>query len=232
MLTAGIDKARSMLDRLVEEGISWHMLSSKSALNIIAAVYGFWIPKGRNRGIERIAILSKGHASLALYTWLTVMGLLREDELESFSKIGSRLQAHPVRESVPGVVVSTGSLGQGLSIANGLALAGKMDGVDREVLVIMGDGELDEGQVWEAASTSSSNGLDNVIVVIDRNGLQHTGPTEKVKVKEPLADKWRAFGWHVVEVDNDALRIIEALERLAEVRGKPKAVIVRGAGIS
>ncbi len=213
--------------RLAEKGISWHMASSKSALNIIAAVYGLWIPIGTGKGIERLAILSKGHASLALYTWLAVMGILGEEELESFSRVGSRLQAHPVAEAVPGVIASTGSLGQGLSIANGLALAGRIDGVAREVVVIMGDGELDEGQVWEAASTASSNKLDNVIVVIDRNGLQHTGPTETIKRKEPLAERWKAFGWHVVEVDNDAVKIAETLERLSQVKGKPKAVIVR-----
>lgn len=219
--------ARHVISRLESKGIAWHLKSSLTALNIIAAVYGYWIPIGAKLGIDRVALLSKGHASLALYTWLSVIGLIDERELEDFSTIGSRLQAHPIAESVPGVLVSTGSLGQGLSIANGLAFASKIDGVAREVAVIMGDGELDEGQVWEAASTASTHGLDNVIVLIDRNMTQHTGPTEDVKVKEPLSGRWRAFGWHVFEASNSVEGIVDVLAKASRVKGKPKAVVVR-----
>jgi len=198
--------------------------SSRSALNIIAAVFGYWLKSGDN-GVSRFALLSKGHASLALYTWLAASGEIPLEELATYLRAGSRLQAHPEAGKVPGIVVSTGSLGQGLSIANGLALASRIDGVRREVAVILGDGELDEGQVWEAIATSSAKRLSNVIAIVDRNGIQHTGPTEEVKPKEPLADKWRSFGWIPIIVRNDVMDIIRGLEEASRIDG-PVVLIV------
>jgi len=223
-----IKKARAKLLTILSEVGYWHELSSKSSLNIVAALYGIWIPTGTAVGIERVVVVSKGHMAPALYAWLAAEGVIGDDELLTFATPESRLQSHLDAGRLDTVVTnSTGSLGQGLSIANGIALAAKIDGVKREVAVILGDGELDEGQVWEAAATASSLGLDNVIAVVDRNMVQHTGPTEAVKPKEPLASRWEAFGWYVMEVRNDALEIAAALESLAGVVERPKALIVR-----
>ena len=204
----------------------WHVESSLSAINIIAALYGFWVPAGVREGIERLVVISKGHCSLALYSWLVEVGVLSDAELRTFATPSSRLQTHPEAGRVPGVITSTGSLGQGLSIANGLAMAARLDGIRREVAVLLGDGELDEGQVWEAAATAATLRLDNVVAVVDRNGFQHTGRTEEVKVKEPLRSRWEAFGWHVIEVRQDVGRIAVALEEASRIVGKPVAVIV------
>lgn len=222
------ERARARLLRLLSSIGGWHAASSLSSLNIVAALYGYWVPAGRAVGVERLVVISKGHMAPALYAWLSVEGVIGEDELESFATPWSRLQSHPEAARLRGLVVSSsGSLGQGLSIANGIALASRIDGVRREVAVLLGDGELDEGQVWEAAATASAKGLDNVIAVIDRNMVQHTGPTEEVKPKEPLAAKWEAFGWHAVEAPNDAAAIAAALEALSRMKGRPKALIVR-----
>ncbi len=212
--------------RLASEILPWHVRSSLSAINIVAALYGFWVPAGAREGIERLVVISKGHCSLALYAWLAEVGALSEAELRGFATPSSRLQAHPEAGRVPGVIASTGSLGQGLSIANGLAMAARLDGVRREVAVLLGDGELDEGQVWEAAATAATLRLDNVVAVVDRNGFQHTGRTEDVKVKEPLRARWEAFGWQVIEVGQDVGRIAAALEEASKLSGRPVAVIV------
>ncbi|GAB6148081.1 thiamine pyrophosphate-dependent enzyme [Stetteria hydrogenophila] len=231
LLSERVEAARRRLLKLLAPVGGWHVGSSLSSLNIVAALYGYWVPVGALSGVERVVVLSKGHMAPALYAWLATVGVLGEEELESFARAGSRLQSHPDALRLRGLVAaSSGSLGQGLSIANGIALAARIDGVAREVAVLLGDGELDEGQVWEAAATSASLGLDNVIAIVDRNMTQHTGPTEEVKPKEPLAARWAAFGWHVEEVPNDLAAIVGALERLSSVKGKPKVIIVRSRG--
>jgi transketolase len=225
------EKARSLLEWLLGRVGGWHRSSSLSALPIIAALYGYWVPKGEKEGVERLVVLSKGHASPALYAWLAATGLVGLEELGSFARPWSRLQSHPEASRLEGIVlVSSGSLGQGLSVANGLALAARLDGVRREVAVVLGDGELDEGQVWEAASTASALGLDNVLAVVDRNMAQHTGPTEKVKPKEPLREKWESFGWVVAEAVGDVASVASALDALSAVSGRPKVLIVRRSG--
>lgn len=143
-----------------------------------------------------ILILSKGHGALALYAVLAERGFFPVDELKTFGQPGSRLMGHPVR-AVPGVEMPTGALGHGLALGNGFALADR----DRRCFVIMGDGELQEGSVWEAAMAASDLGLDNLMAVVDRNGLQLAGETEATIALEPLADRWRAFGWAVREAD-------------------------------
>ena len=224
-------RARAKLRMIMREVNNWHEASSQSSLNIVAALYGIWLPIGASAGIERVVVVSKGHMAPALYAWLAAKGVIGDDELTTFAVPESRLQSHLDAGRLDTVVTnSTGSLGQGLSIANGIAFAAKVDGVRREVAVILGDGELDEGQVWEAAATASSLGLDNVVAVVDRNMIQHTGPTEAVKPKEPLASRWEAFGWYVMEVRNDAVDIAAALENLSHVKGRPKTLIVRWEG--
>lgn len=166
-----------------------------------------------------ILILSKGHGAIALYAVLAERGFFPVEELAGYGRPGSRLMGHPVR-AVPGVEVATGSLGHGLPVANGFALAG------RRCFVIVGDGELQEGSVWEAAMSTAGLGLNNVTVIVDRNGLQITGRTEDTVPLEPLADRWTAFGWAVREVDgHDRGRLREAL--LERVPGRPLAVIAR-----
>ncbi|MEM3056610.1 MAG: transketolase, partial [Candidatus Bathyarchaeia archaeon] len=175
-------------------------------------------------------LLGKGHAAPALYAVLAECGYFPEEELSKLRCIGGLLQGHP-EGSIPGVDSASGSLGQCLSIANGMALAAKMRGEDYRIYVLLGDGELQEGQVWEAAMTSARHHLDNLAVIVDRNGHQLTGPTEEVKPLEPLAEKWRAFGWEVLEADGGSPRdILRALAEAEAVKGRPTVIIASTAG--
>jgi len=187
------------------------------------------VQAGELAGRKRVVLLSKGHASLALYSWLVAEGKLSKEELlRDFCKPGSALQAHPEARRARWALVSSGSLGQGLSIANGLALAARVKKEQLDVAVVLGDGELDEGQVWEAAATAATYGLDNVLAIVDRNMSQHTGPTEEVKRKEPLKERWFSFGWNVISTRNSLPEIVEALAaaELLKGSGKPTAILV------
>ena len=181
-------------------------------------------------------VLSKGHVAPVLYAALAESGYFPVDDLLTLRKLGSKLQGHPVRGKVPGVEMSTGSLGQGLSMACGIALAGKMDGKDYKTYCLLGDGELQSGQNWEAAMFASSKGLNNLIAIVDRNKLQITGSTEEVVSLEPLPEKWRQFGWNVIVINGHSIRQIEeALDKAAESKRKPTVVImntVKGKGVS
>lgn len=180
-------------------------------------------------------VLSKGHASAALYSVLASCGYFCEDELTSFRKLGSRLQGHPSCNCLPGIEIPSGSLGQGLSIANGIALAMKLDKNPSKVFVMLGDGELQEGQNWEAAMSSAHYKLDNLIAIVDRNRLQIDGETESVKSIEPLADKWKAFGWEVLEIDGHNYQEIYGAYQEAIEKTKPTVIIantVKGKGVS
>ena len=210
-------KLRAMLSPVS----NFHLDSSETCLGIVAAVL-----RRKNEG--DVVILSKGHSAPAFYVMLHEMGLLSDEELYSFADIDG-LPSHVLR-GLPFIEVSSGSLGQGLSVANGIALAKRMDGREGRIYVILGDGELDEGQVWEAAMTASHHGLDRVIAIVDRNYFQLTGKTEEILNKEPLAEKWRAFGWEVIEVPNREEAIGEALERAEGIEGRPKVIIARWDG--
>lgn len=181
-------------------------------------------------------VLSKGHASAALYATLSEKGFLDECELESFRKIDSKLQGHPDMNKVPGVDMSSGSLGQGLSAANGMALAGKLDKKNYRVFCILGDGELDEGQIWEAAMTSSHYELDNLCVIVDDNGLQIDGETTKVMNLLSIGDKFKSFGFEVLEIDGHNFdEIRDALAKAKMVSKKPVSIIaktIKGKGVS
>ncbi|GAB6134769.1 1-deoxy-D-xylulose-5-phosphate synthase N-terminal domain-containing protein [Thermococcus prieurii] len=200
---------------------NFHLDSSETCLDILAAVL-------RRKRPEDTVILSKGHSAPAFYVMLHEMGLLSDEELYSFADIDG-LPSHVMR-GLPFIEVSSGSLGQGLSVANGMAIAKRMDGEEGRIYVILGDGELDEGQVWEAAMTAAHHGLDNVIAIVDRNYFQLTGKTEEILNKEPLAEKWRAFGWVVIEVPNREDAIAEALDYAESIKGRPKVIIVRWEG--
>lgn len=181
-------------------------------------------------------ILSKGHAAPVLYAALAIAGYFPMDWLDTLRKLGSPLQGHPDMHRTPGVEISTGSLGQGLSVAVGMALAGKMDKADYRVYPIIGDGESNEGQIWEASMAAGHYRLDNLTGILDYNGLQIDGPNREVMGIEPLAEKWRAFGWHVIEVDgHDFAQLLEGYAQAANVKGQPTMIIahtVKGKGVS
>lgn len=180
-------------------------------------------------------VLSKGHASAALYSILARCGYFSVDELLNFRKLGSNLQGHPSCRHAKGVEVSTGSLGQGLSMACGIALGLRLDKNPATVYVYLGDGEMQEGSVWEAVMNASHHNLNNIIAFIDRNRLQIDGNTENIKAIEPLADKLEAFGWNVIEIDgHDVEEIYEAVCS-AKTMDRPTAIIantIKGKGVS
>lgn len=218
---------------------SGHPGGSLSSADIVAALYFGVLRHDPNRpqweDRDRF-VLSKGHAAPVLYAALAESMYFPRELLYSLRKCDSSLQGHPDMGLLPGVEASTGSLGQGLSIGNGMALAGRLDGKDYRVYVLMGDGEVDEGQVWEAAMAASHYKLDSVTAILDRNRQQIDGWTKDVMSLEPLADKWRAFGWHVLETDgHDMEAILEALTAAQQVKGQPSIVIAhttKGKGAS
>ena len=180
-------------------------------------------------------VLSKGHTAPALYSVLAQKGYFSVDELKSLRHIGALLQGHPCIH-IPGVDMSSGSLGQGISAACGMALAGKIDGKSYNVYTILGDGEIEEGQVWEAAMFAAHYGLGNLVAVVDNNGLQIDGPITEVCSPEPITDKFAAFGWHVITMDaHDFDSIDAAFEEASKVTDKPVAIIqksTKGKGVS
>ena len=180
-------------------------------------------------------VLSKGHTAPALYAVLAQKGYFAEEELKSLRHIGALLQGHPCIQ-IPGVDMSSGSLGQGISAACGMALAGKLDGKSYKVYTILGDGEIEEGQVWEAAMLAAHKKLTNLVAIVDNNGLQIDGPISEVCSPEPITDKFAAFGWHVITMDaHDFDSIDRAFEAAEKVTDKPVAIIqksVKGKGVS
>lgn len=210
---------------------SGHTGGSLSAADLVTALYFHKMrhnPKDPHWPERDRFILSKGHAAPVLYAALARSGYFPVDELGSLRKLGSRLQGHPDSKKLPGVEVSTGSLGQGLSIACGIALAGRLDKKDYRVYALMGDGEIQEGQVWEAAMTAAHYRLDNLTALIDNNGLQIDGACAEVMCVDPIPDKFRAFGWDVMEIDgHDMAEIADALERAGQHKGRPTAIVAR-----
>jgi transketolase len=228
---------RLILETLAEAG-SGHPGGSLSAVELLVTLYFYKMkydsknPRWDDR--DRF-ILSKGHAAPLLYSILAQAGYFPIEELKTLRKLGSRLQGHPDLR-VPGVEMPAGSEGIGLSAGVGVALAGKMDDKSYRVYVLMGDGEQQEGEVWEAAMTASKYKLDNLTAIIDRNGIQQDGLTEQIMPLEPLAAKWRAFNWNVIEVDGyDYLQLIDAFDHTEMIKNRPTVIIahtVKGKGIS
>lgn len=180
-------------------------------------------------------ILSKGHASAALYAIMAHCGYFKEEELLTFRKFGSKLQGHPCSSKLKGIEISTGSLGQGLSIGCGIALGLKIDNLKNKVYVLLGDGELEEGSVWEAAMNAAHNKLNNLIAIIDRNKLQIDGSTENVKSVGNVSEKFKSFGWNTTEIDGHNLNQIYDSIMSAQESDKPFAIIantVKGKGVS
>ena len=190
-------------------------------------------PKDENR--DRF-VLSKGHASAALYATLAEKGFLSKEELLGFRNINSILQGHPDMNKVPGVDMSTGSLGQGLSVANGMALAGKLDHKDYRVYCLMGDGEIEEGQIWEAAMSASHYKLDNLCAIVDYNNLQIDGKVTDVMNVTPIDEKFKSFGFNVININgNDIDEILSAFEKAKKAKERPTVIIAKtrkGKGVS
>jgi transketolase len=181
-------------------------------------------------------VMSKGHAAPVLYAALAEAGYFPVKYLKTLRRIGSSLQGHVDMLALPGIEMSTGSLGQGLSAANGMALAGRLDKKKYHVYCLTGDGECHEGQIWEAAMTSSHHKLDNLTAIVDHNKYQIDGKVEEIKSLQPFAEKWKAFGWSVFSCDGHSMKsIIETLEKAERVKGKPAVIIaetVKGKGVS
>jgi transketolase len=218
---------------------SGHPGGSLSAAEVLAVLFFSVMrhdPRKPNwEGRDRF-YLSKGHACPVLYAALGEAGYFDRSEFKRFRKLGSILQGHPHRLKTPGVEASSGSLGQGLSLAAGAALGFKMDGKANRVYCLMGDGELQEGQVWEAAMAAGHFKLDNLCAIVDYNGLQIDGQVEQVMGLAPLSEKWRSFRWNVLEVDGHRVEaLISAFERASSSKGKPTVILARtikGKGVS
>lgn len=228
---------RHIIEMITEAG-SGHPGGSLSSADILTALYFHVMnidPKNPKWPERDRFVLSKGHAAPVLYATLAERGYFPKEELMTLRKTGSMLQGHPDMKVTPGVDMTTGSLGQGLSCANGMALAGKLDKKDYRVYVLMGDGELEEGQIWEAAMTSAHYKLDNLTAFVDHNGLQIDGPIQKVMSPEVVQDKFRAFGWNVIDIDGHNInQIIEAAEKAKQVTGKPTVIVaktIKGKGV-
>jgi transketolase len=232
-------KARKQIIEMLYKAKSGHPGGSLSAVDAIIALYNVHMnhnskrPKDPNR--DRF-ILSKGHAAPALYAALSQQGYFSEKELQRLRSINCMLQGHPACRYTPGVEASTGSLGHGLSFAIGMALSGKLDNQSYTVFVMLGDGETDEGQIWEAAAVASHYKLDNLVAMIDRNFLQIDGNTEEVLRLESVKDRWLSFGWHVIEIDGHNMEeILQALNETKAIENKPSMIIlntIKGKGIS
>jgi transketolase len=236
------EKAKIMrieiLKMLTESG-SGHTGGSLSAADIVTGLYFYKMrhnpsdPKWKER--DRF-ILSKGHAAPVLYAALALSGYFDPSLLRTLRKIGSPLQGHPCSTKLPGIEISTGSLGQGLSIANGIALGLKMDKLNSRVYCLLGDGETQEGQIWEAAMTASHYNLDNLCAIIDNNGLQIDGQCCDVMCIEPIVNKWEAFGWNVIDINgHDIKEVVGALDMAETVKNKPTMIVartVKGKGVS
>ena len=232
-------KIRRDIINMIGTAASGHPGGSLSSVEILTALYfkvlrhdpqnPLWEDRDR-------FILSKGHAAPVLYATLCASGYLPENELCTLRQIDSRLQGHPECHLTPGVEMSGGALGLGLSFGIGVALAGKLNQKDYHTYVLMGDGECDEGQVWEAAMAAAHFKLNKLVAIIDNNGLQIDGWIKNVMNQEPIKDKWQSFNWNVIEAQgNDLGSIIEALTKASEAIGKPSVIIahtIKGAGVS
>lgn len=218
---------------------SGHPGGSLSCADILTVLYFNQMnidpEKPQNEARDRF-VLSKGHASPALYCTLANRGYFPKEELKTLRHIGGKLQGHPDMNKVPGVDISTGSLGQGLSIANGMAMASKLNSNGIRVYCLVGDGEIEEGQIWEAVMTASHRKLDNLCVIVDNNNLQIDGTIEEVKNSYPIGQKFESFGFNVIEVDgNDIEELINAFQTAKTVKGMPTVIIaktIKGKGVS
>ncbi|PSN84491.1 transketolase [Candidatus Marsarchaeota G1 archaeon OSP_B] len=223
---------------MLSEAGSGHPGGSLSAVEIVVTLYfvkmrhdprnPYWPQRDR-------FLLSKGHAAPLLYAVLAKCGYFPREELKTLRKLGSRLQGHPDPTKLPGVEIPGGPEGIGLSEGIGMALAAKLDKLDSRIYVLLGDGELNEGEIWEAAMCAAKYKLDNIVAIVDRNGIQQDGLTEEIMPIEPVAAKWKAFNWNVFEIDGyDFDQIINALNQAEQTKNRPSVIIAyttKGKGV-
>lgn len=238
-LTAKAQQLRRDVVVSMGVGVAGHIGGSNSAADIVAALYFHKMhydpsnPKDPDR--DRF-LLSKGHVAILQYAALAEAGFFPVEDLKTTKAIGSHLQGHPDVLKTPGVEAGTGSLGQGLSIGLGMALGMRLNKISRKVYVLMGDGEIAEGQIWEAAMAAKAYRADNLIAIIDKNNLQATGPVAECLDTNPLNEKWHAFGWHVIDINgHDMEQILTALDEAGQITGQPTVIIahtVKGRGVS
>ena len=235
-------KAKEIRKNIIEEvyfAKSGHPGGSLSIADIMSVLYfdelNIDVNNSRWEDRDRV-VLSKGHCSPALYATLAEKGFIDKSELKNFRKLESNLQGHPDMNKIPGVDMTTGSLGQGLSVANGMAISAKLDNKDYRVYCIMGDGEIEEGQVWEAAMASNKYKLDNLCVIVDNNNLQIDGTIEEVMSSYPIDEKFRSFGFNVINIDgNNTEEIQKAFKEAKNCKGMPTCIIaktIKGKGVS
>ncbi|MEG1582938.1 MAG: transketolase [Cetobacterium sp.] len=232
-------KIRKDIVQMICKAKSGHPGGSLSAADIVTALYFSEMnidPKNpKMEGRDRF-VLSKGHAAPVLYSALAEKGYFNRELLDTLRAYGSPLQGHPDMKKVPGIEISTGSLGQGLSVANGMALSARISGENYRTYVLMGDGELQEGQVWEAAMTAAHYKLDSICAFVDSNNLQIDGNVDKIMGINPLDKKWEAFGWNVIQIDGHNFEeILDALDKARETKGQPTVIIAnttKGKGVS
>ena len=232
-------EVRKGIIEAVYSGKSGHPGGSLSIADILTVLYFNEMnidEKNPNWEDRDRLVLSKGHCSPALYSCLANRGFFEVEKLKTFRNINSNLQGHPDMNKVPGVDMTTGSLGQGLSSANGMAIAGKMNNKNYRVYCILGDGEIEEGQIWEAAMASNKYKLDNLCVIVDNNNLQIDGTIEEVMSSYPIDEKFRSFGFEIIKINgHDIDEILKAFEVARNVKGKPTCIIaktIKGKGIS
>jgi transketolase len=229
---------RTQVVRMMGSGKAHHFGGSLSIVEVVTALYFYKMrydptsPRWEER--DRF-VMSKGHTVPTQYAALARLGVIPKESLATLKRLGSILQGHPNACLTPGLEACTGSLGQGLSFANGIAMAARIRGLRIRVYCLLGDGELHEGQVWEAAMGTVAQRLDNLVAIVDRNGLKSQGLVDEAKPLEPLADKWRAFGWQAMTVDGHDLRqICNALDEAEMVEGRPVVIVantVKGKGV-
>ena len=236
--TLAVEIRQEILKTIAHAG-SGHPGGSLSMVELLIGLYWYALrhdPTHPDWPERDLFLLSKGHGCPALYTVLAYQGYFPRAELMTLRRYPTRLQGHPEKGSPPGVEIAAGSLGQGLSMANGIALADRLDGRRRRIFCLLGDGEIQEGQVWEAAMTAPHHRLDAVCAIVDANQLQQNGPVKQIQDIEPLADKWRAFGWHAIEINgHDIAQVMDAYDQAGTVTGKPQVIVartVKGKGVS
>ncbi|MDF2594467.1 MAG: transketolase subunit [Clostridia bacterium] len=232
-------KIRKGVIECIGIGVAGHVGGSFSSADMITALYFHKMRYDINdlkRPDRDRFILSKGHVAVLQYAALAEAGIIPKEELKTAKSLGARLQGHPDVIKTPGIEAGTGSLGQGLSIGLGMALGQKMDGYDAKTYVLMGDGEIAEGQIWEAAMAATNFKADNLVGLLDRNRLQAMGPIEERFNTNPLIPKWQAFGWHVIEIDGHNMEeILSALDQADTIKGQPTLILmntVKGKGLS
>lgn len=232
-------EVRRDIIRMLTLAGSGHTGGSLSCVEILVSLYFAKLnhrPQDPTWPLRDRFVLSKGHACPTWYVVLSRAGYFSKEELWKLRRLKSMLQGHPCCTTTPGVDSSSGSLGQGLSVANGMALAGKVDKLDYRVYCLLGDGEIEEGQIWEASMTAAHYELDNLCAILDHNGLQIDGPIVEVMNSLPHVEKWKSFGWNTLEIDGHSIpQIISALDEAQKAKGKPTMIVahtVKGKGVS